>query len=231
MKIFSFFAVFLLLVACSGESSDPTNYSQDIPKAALTKFETTFPKAKDVKWEKEGEYFVAEFTENGLEKEVIYDSEGNLVATETEIKISEIPSKIIDYVNENYIGAEIEEAEKIESVDGNFFEVEIEYNDSEVELLFDESGNFLRREEDEAEIDDDDEDDDEENEKEISISELPQTIKDDVASRYPGAVITEADEVTLNDGTLRYDVEIKLDGREIDLVYDSEGTFLGEEND
>ena len=97
----------------------------------------------------------------------MYDAEGNVIQTETEISINKLPGTVISYIEENYPDAEIEEAEWIESQEGNFYEVEIEDgDDQEIELLFSENGNFI---EEIIESDGDDDDDGEEGEEESEI--------------------------------------------------------------
>lgn len=70
-----------------------------------------------------------------------------------------------------------------------------------------------------------------ENEREISIEAIPQNVKDAIAKKYPGYSISEADEVTAEDGSVSYDVEIEKEGSELEVMYSSKGEFLGEEMD
>jgi hypothetical protein len=72
---------------------------------------------------------------------------------------------------------------------------------------------------------------DDENEREISISELPAAVLDAIAENYPGAELLEADEITNNDGSLTYDIEIRHDGSVFEVMYDTAGNFLGIEQD
>ena len=74
-------------------------------------------------------------------------------------------------------------------------------------------------------------DPDDEIEKEISPSELPQSIQNDIIVRYPGAEFLEADEITKEDGNITYDVEIKSNCVITELMYDAAGNFLGVESD
>lgn len=70
------------------------------------------------------------------------------VASETgeEVSVADLPPSISAYVSQNYQDAEIEHAER-SNEDGNVvYEIEL---DSDVELVFDATGNFLR-------VDDDD---------------------------------------------------------------------------
>ncbi len=73
--------------------------------------------------------------------------------------------------------------------------------------------------------------DTETNEKEIKTADLPQTVKNAIAAQYPGAELLEADEITQKDGKITYDVEIKHNGKVTELMYDTQGNFLGEEKD
>lgn len=73
--------------------------------------------------------------------------------------------------------------------------------------------------------------DNDKNEKDIKIDDLSQVIKDNIIASYPGAEIEEAEEVTNEDGTIIYEVEIKLEGKEIELMYDAEGKFIGAKDD
>lgn len=71
----------------------------------------------------------------------------------------------------------------------------------------------------------------EENEVEIDVKSLPESIRNGIASRYPGAQLKESDKITHNDGTITYDVEIIVEGEVIEVMYGAEGGYLGEEAD
>ena len=71
------------------------------------------------------------------------------------------------------------------------------------------------------------EDEDEGNEKEIDLASLPQAVKDAVMAKYADASIEEAEEITNDDGTISYEVEIKNNEGEMELIFSSEGAFLG----
>lgn len=73
--------------------------------------------------------------------------------------------------------------------------------------------------------------DDEENEREITSEELPQTVRDAIVKSYPGAEIQEAEEITGEDGSLTYEIEIKTTEGEMELMYSASGEFLGMEQE
>jgi uncharacterized membrane protein YkoI len=66
---------------------------------------------------------------------------------------------------------------------------------------------------------------------EIEPSTLPEQILQAIQNRYPGAVLTEADQLAWDDGSITYDVEFELNGDEIEAMFDVTGNFLGEETD
>ncbi|MBS1567677.1 MAG: PepSY-like domain-containing protein, partial [Bacteroidetes bacterium] len=79
------------------------------------------------------------------EMAAVYNAAGVLKETEWEIKNSELPASVSGYVKQHYKGAAIKEAAKIKKSTGEVvFEAEVNKKD----LIFDESGKFLRVEED-----------------------------------------------------------------------------------
>lgn len=141
--------------------------------------------------------------------ELIFDSEGNFLGEDTDdddnnfgdddMTVAEVPQTIKDFIITNFPGATILKAERENN--GNF---EIELNNDE-ELIFDAQGNFLGLAVDEDENEDEDDED-------ISVSELPQNVRDYITANYPANTVIEAEreddgfEVTLNNG-----VELKFD--------------------
>lgn len=150
-------SLILFLASCAKYSGKLNHKS--IPEPVRKSFAAEFPDTEDIEWEKEGEHYEAEYEEKGVEKTVILDANGKIIATTTEISVDDLPRAIVDYVNNNYSGHAIDEAERGENEEGSFFEVEIEKDDLEIELMFDKEGNFMSEA---IENEDEDEDDDEE---------------------------------------------------------------------
>ncbi len=161
--------------------------------------------------------------------ELIFNSQGEFLGVDNEenefddeeIDPSELPQNILDFINNNFPGVGIEEAE-LEN-NGNY-EIELE---NDVELIFDGDGNFLGQAQDENE------DDQGEDEEDIAPSELPQVILDYIAENYPDNTIIEAElddegyEVTLNNGV---ELEFDLEGNLIS-VEDGNGDDEDEDDD
>jgi uncharacterized lipoprotein NlpE involved in copper resistance len=82
-----------------------------------------------------------------VETSATFNADGKLKETEQEIKTSELPKTAGDYVAKNYAGHKISEAAKITSADGKItYEAEVKKGKEEMDLIFDESGTFLKKE-------------------------------------------------------------------------------------
>lgn len=100
-----------------------------------------YPDVKSVKWEKEHGNYEASFEINGTEMSVIYDPNGNMLETETEIELNALPISVFDYLKVHYKGKKIKEASKLTDAKGvTTYEAEIKGMD----LMFDCEGRFLK---------------------------------------------------------------------------------------
>lgn len=113
------------------------------PSPVKASFEKTFSGVSKVKWEKEGDDYEVSFVQQKKELTAVFDSQGIWKETEEEIKASDLPPVIIQYVKAHYTGARIKEAAKI-TKPGNVINYEAEVN--EVDVIFDGQGNFVREE-------------------------------------------------------------------------------------
>ncbi len=114
------------------------NSIPDVVKATVT---STYPKATAVKFEKEGKDFEAGFKNEGKDMSILMDAKGNILETETDIIVSELPKGVQEYLAKNFKGKKIKEAAIIVDAKGmKKFEAEIGGKD----YLFDEKGNLLK---------------------------------------------------------------------------------------
>jgi hypothetical protein len=124
----------------------------DVPAAVKESFKKSYPAAKVEKWEKEGDLYEAEFMVGKVEHSVGMNAAGNVIETEMEIDVKDLPKAVSDYVTKNMPGKKIKEASKITTADGtNNYEAEVDGTD----YIFDGDGKFLKKETD-TEKDDDD---------------------------------------------------------------------------
>ncbi len=73
-----------------------------------------------------------------------YTSAGILEETETDMKVSDLPATIAQYVKSNYKGLSIKEAAMIIRGNEKLYEAEVKGKD----LLFDQQGPFIKEEKD-----------------------------------------------------------------------------------
>jgi hypothetical protein len=123
----------------------------DVPATVKDAFKKKWPDAKVEKWEKEGDWFEAEYEMGKTEGSVALDASGNIMETEKEIKVSELPKAVSDYVSKNMPGKKIKEASHITDAKGVVtYEAEVD----NVDYIFDADGKMLRKEEDKEKDDD-----------------------------------------------------------------------------
>lgn len=130
----------------------------DVPEAVKSGFSKMYPNVKDVDWEKEEANYEAEFKTISVnmddpkakakkrETSVTLDAAGNILESETEMDVKDLPKASIEYVNANYAGYELEEAAKLTDGKGTItYEAEVEKGKEEFDLIFDANGGFIRK--------------------------------------------------------------------------------------
>lgn len=145
------------LAACDKQSTD--GQSDSPPDAILGKFQTEYPDAKDTNWQSyEGNYMV-EFDMNGMEMDITFGPDANILKTEQQIDPANLPANILAFVAAEHPGKTIEEAEEWHANGEVRYEVELSGGGGE--LVFNGSGQVIGDDdeyEDEEEEEDDDED-------------------------------------------------------------------------
>ena len=104
--------VLFVLVICSNVNAQNLTESQ-VPEAVLNAFNTIYPNADNVEWEAEGAYFEGGVKINDLVTSVLFDANGTVIQTESEIAISDLPEGVTDYISKNLNNGQIDEAAKI----------------------------------------------------------------------------------------------------------------------
>jgi hypothetical protein len=140
MKKSMFIAIALTasLAACAQRMKEAA-----VPAAVKDAFRNTYTNAREVKWEKEGDNFEAEFEIGETDQSAVYSVTGYLIETEIEIKTEELPAAAREYVGKNHKDVKIKEAARITNAEGNVsYEAEIKGRD----LLFDHDGKFIKEE-------------------------------------------------------------------------------------
>ena len=114
---------------------------KNVPANVKSTFKKMYPSATEVKWDKEGEKYEASFDLNKKDNSVLIDAKGNIIETEVEMELSQLPKGILDYVKTHYVGKKAKEGAKITDAKGKVtYEVAIKGMD----LIFDSNGKFVK---------------------------------------------------------------------------------------
>jgi hypothetical protein len=120
----------------------------EVPAAVKSAFEVKYPKAGKVNWgvEKPGE-FEAEFVLNGIESSALFDSKGQFLESENEIKESELPQSVKAAIAKDFVGYKLSEVEKSTDAKGVVsYEMETVKGKEKYEISFDADGKLLKKE-------------------------------------------------------------------------------------
>ena len=132
-KLVAFFTVLLLAGTVTAQRTE-------VPSIVKNRFAALYPDVKKVEWEQEGVNYEAEFELNKTETSVVFDAQGNLLATETEIAPEALPQAAKDYLAKTVPGKKITEATKITGADEL---VTYEAEAGGKDYVFDVNGNFI----------------------------------------------------------------------------------------
>ncbi len=140
-KLSLFVLLFVIVTSCN---KNTTNISEkELPQAVQNSFHTIYAAVTDVDWEKEGNFYEAEFEENDAEQTILFNANGNILRTESEILISAIPAAIPLYVESNFKGFKIEETVILKTAGNIYYKIEIQDRRNELDILFDMTGNYI----------------------------------------------------------------------------------------
>ena len=136
----------LLSVVFTIQSCTQKSDNVKVLEKILTSFKSKFPDAIKIKWEMENETeWEADFELNGQKYSANFNSNGEWVETEFEIKPSEIPIVIRSILDQNFTDYEIEKAEISETASGKSYEFEVEVGEEEFELAIDSKGKLTKK--------------------------------------------------------------------------------------
>lgn len=120
---------------------------EKVPDGVMATFKEKFPTATKVNWEMENKTeFEAEFTFKEEEVSANFDSQGNLIETEVEMKIDQLSYAILTAIKKDFEYFKIEEASKIENPnDGKCFEAEVKKGKEVFYLRYTPDGKLIRK--------------------------------------------------------------------------------------
>jgi len=146
-------AILMISFSASGQSG------KDIPAQVKSAFSQKFPKATNVKWGRESDKeWEAEFQNDGISYSANFDNAGNWMETEYKISQNEIPAPVKATLDKEASGSKIKVSEVSETKEGKVYEFVIGKGEEKAELVIDNAGKVIRKEQLRKE-DDKDEDD------------------------------------------------------------------------
>ena len=134
---------------------------------------------------------------------------GQANADEKELSKNQVPEAVIAAFEKAFPKAKDVEFEQEMFQGKEAYEVEYKENGKEYEFLYSAEGALLQKEE------------------EIDVAKLPKRVVEAIKNAYPKAKIEEAERLMKPDGTLTgYEVEIKTEGKKIELELDDGGKIM-----
>lgn len=209
--------LFLLGMAyiCVACDNDDDGYTP--AKEVVNAFNAKFPGAKKVEWEKKNTYQVAEFIQDGVEKEAWFDASGKLLLTEEDIAYAQLPVSVREWISASeYAAWEVDDVDKvIREGMATVYVVELESGKNEVDVYFSETGEWIKTEQDASNSND-----------KYLPSAIPAAIQTYLTENYPAAVILDYEknrndyEVDILDGTIHKEINFDLELEWLATHYD-----------
>lgn len=134
--------IFPLLSVLAIEVSAQNVNQNEVPSEVKAKFNALHPDVTNTKWNKEKDNYEASFrSAKEGESSVLLDPRGNVLETEVQVEVAQLPKAITDYVFKQYNGEKITEAMKVKDAQGTTtYTAELK----DKNLIFDAEGKFLK---------------------------------------------------------------------------------------
>jgi len=112
----------------------------DVPPAVVKSFNKKNTKIETVAWSKTGDFYKASFTQENIAKSVSYDAAGKVKHNEMQVSVSQLPTQVLKYVNDNYPSDVVKKSSKVTNAAGKSTYI-LKVKDSE--LVFDSNGKYM----------------------------------------------------------------------------------------
>lgn len=201
--------VFLFMLVCSVcgfvSCNDDDNYLPD--DVVVRAFESKYPEAARVEWEVKGGYKVADFRIGTYDTEAWFQTNGEWIFTETDVRFDELPEAVkSSFSSGDYASWRVDDVDKLERADAEVvYVIEVEQGNQDIDLYYSESGILVKAISDAVNN----------NYEPLSLSK---EIIDEVSRMYPGAPIYDFEregvyiEVDILDGKVHKEVVFDNDG-------------------
>ena len=137
-------AIFLIAGLISNVTGQDVSQDQ-IPSVVANAFQTKFSKAADIEWERDGELYKCEFELGRVDHHVWIDQSGNVKKHKEEIEKSDIPAVVMQKLKSDFKDYTVDDVDKIETDGKVYFEVDLESNNGDREVLVASDGTFVEK--------------------------------------------------------------------------------------
>lgn len=139
--LLSLIAVFIT-TAC--DSNDERTYEPET--VVQITFKNMFPNIAQVKWEPKLGYSVAEFYDNGKEKDAWFNTDGEWLLTKTDLTYADLPDKVVNAIaGSEYTNWKKDDISYLERKDMEpVYIVEVEQGEQEFDLYYSPEGALLK---------------------------------------------------------------------------------------
>lgn len=134
-------------IACSDDDDDDDLSS--VPAAFTTALIKAYPQAKDINWETDGTYRIAEFRHSGVEYDIWFDNSAAIVMHELDfgINLNSIPNPVVakKFVEGEYGSWTLDDCKYYKQTSGAFYVFEVEnIGAPDTDLYYDTEGNIIK---------------------------------------------------------------------------------------
>jgi len=117
---------------------------QPTPNEIASFINERYPDARIIEMDRENGHIEVDIIHDKKGKEVVFDLQSQWLYTSWEIRISALPQAVANITgNPSYTGYRIDEADYVETPQGDYYLLELEKGESELKIKVDENGNVL----------------------------------------------------------------------------------------
>ena len=135
----------ILIKAIEDNDDDHENQlPQSIPAEIMTFIEGKYPQARIVEMERENGWIEVDIIHDNIGKEVVFDTNNQWLYTSWDIRISALPQAVANVINNpQYAGYHIDDADFVETAQGNCYLLELEKGNLEIKVKVKEDGSII----------------------------------------------------------------------------------------
>lgn len=135
----------MIFAICMAAGFSSTVSAQDIPQSqvpsvVVNAFQSKFPNADDVDWEKEGKLFKVDFEIGSRDHDLWIDNSGNIKKHKEELNKSDLPAAVAEKIKNEFKEYSIDDVDKIEADGKVSYLVELDGKDGDRDVSFSEDG-------------------------------------------------------------------------------------------